>query len=190
MIRRRPGFTPIELLVVIAVIAVLVALLLPAAQAAREVVRCIQCVNDVKRLGLATPDYHESSKAYPSSKIFKPRFVRTLPLFDRRARYNAFNFSVRMESVMIGAGPLRLVVGSTPRRGKGAASRARCRPPWGVNCHFGDGSVRFAKNVVGVMAWGRIGFVNGGEGVGSDSTERGESTRGAVEPVGAAIDSA
>ena len=54
MIRRR-GFTLIELLVVIAIIAVLIALLLPAVQAAREAARRAQCVNNLKQIGLGTP---------------------------------------------------------------------------------------------------------------------------------------
>jgi prepilin-type N-terminal cleavage/methylation domain-containing protein len=62
---RRKGFTLIELLVVIAIIAVLIALLLPAVQAAREAARRTQCRNNLKQIGLALHNYHETAKQLP-----------------------------------------------------------------------------------------------------------------------------
>ncbi|MCA9064000.1 MAG: DUF1559 domain-containing protein [Planctomycetaceae bacterium] len=104
--RRRFGFTLIELLVVIAIIAVLIALLLPAVQYAREAARRSQCRNNLKQLGLAFHQYHDTHSTFPigtiSHSVLHPgpfrenRFgihwgVRLLPFLEQNNLWDAMD---------------------------------------------------------------------------------------------------
>jgi len=106
----RKGFTLVELLVVIAIIGVLVALLLPAIQAAREAARRTQCVNNLKQMGLALANYHDSYKVFPPAKIGSGQHTSNpglvydvknttgwalmLAFLEQKAAYDEYNFNV------------------------------------------------------------------------------------------------
>ncbi len=115
MKRARAGFTLIELLVVIAIIAVLIALLLPAVQMAREAARRTQCRNNLKQIGLAMHNYHDTNGMFPGwvARWFSGNVGGTaadychggfswhaslLPFMEEAQIYNAINWDFRPNS--------------------------------------------------------------------------------------------
>ena len=92
----RRGFTLVELLVVIAIIGVLVALLLPAVQAAREASRRARCQNNMRQLGIALQNYHDTFRRFPPAGTNSNETSWTahiLPFIERKDLYDLFNFS-------------------------------------------------------------------------------------------------
>ena len=100
------GFTLVELLVVIAIIGVLMALLLPAVQAAREASRRNSCANNLKQLGIAFHNFHDTRKGFPALKT-DPNYtvnatsqpargwaVDLLPFIEQEPIRKAYNMSV------------------------------------------------------------------------------------------------
>jgi type II secretory pathway pseudopilin PulG len=95
--------------VVIAIIGILVALLLPAVQSAREAARRMQCSNNLKQLGLALHNYHDSNNTFPPSSIWPDEnqieqtnnsnlgqnwVIMSLPFFEQQALRDSFDFKV------------------------------------------------------------------------------------------------
>lgn len=101
--QRRRAFTLIELLVVIAIIAVLIALLLPAVQQAREAARRTQCKNNLKQIGLAIHNYHDTYMVYPPGSVALPNNttdtqmgwgIAILPFIDQAPLFNQYNSNI------------------------------------------------------------------------------------------------
>jgi len=105
----RKAFTLVELLVVIAIIGVLVALLLPAIQTAREAARRASCSNNLRQVGLALQNYHDTFKTFPPSGFYgrpnssggNPQLAyhhtwvtAILPFLEQKPLYDAINFNL------------------------------------------------------------------------------------------------
>ena len=80
------GFTLVELLVVIAIIGILVALLLPAVQAARR----SQCNNNLRKLGVALHNYHDTHLKLPARKTIRrlSGYIGLLPFLEQTATFD------------------------------------------------------------------------------------------------------
>ena len=100
---KRTAITLIELLVVIAIMGVLIALLLPAVQRVREAASRASCRNNLKQMGIALHNYHDTQGSFPSGITVKGTdnlemggfcgFVPLLPFLEQDNLFNGWDLS-------------------------------------------------------------------------------------------------
>lgn len=89
----------------VAVIGILIALLLPAVQAAREAARRAQSSNNLKQIGIALYNYHDTHLGFPARANFdkdgKPLLswrVHILPYLEQKQLYDQFHLDEPWDS--------------------------------------------------------------------------------------------
>jgi prepilin-type N-terminal cleavage/methylation domain-containing protein/prepilin-type processing-associated H-X9-DG protein len=106
------GFTLIELLVVIAIIGALMGLLMPAVQKVRETANRLSCKNNLKQMGLACHNYHDTlgtlPPGYQASYTYFDGATDTgpgwgwaaflLPQLEQEPLHRSINFSLPLDA--------------------------------------------------------------------------------------------
>ncbi len=98
----RHGLTLVETVVILSLMMVVLMLLAPAIQAAQLFARRAKCVNNLKQLGLALHNYHDTMGVLPMSRVDGGKGhgvghsngLMTLPFMEFAPVYNAYNFSL------------------------------------------------------------------------------------------------
>jgi prepilin-type N-terminal cleavage/methylation domain-containing protein/prepilin-type processing-associated H-X9-DG protein len=139
---RQAAFTLIELLVVIAIIAVLIALLLPAVQKVREAASRTSCTNNMKQLGLALVNYHDTNGRFPpsaTSQSLVPGYAPThgwgqflLPYFEQDNLYKLYRWDrnwFEPENQPVVSTPVKVFVCPSAPSGRMDAGTATSTPP-------------------------------------------------------------